>query len=80
VTRLVLGLLTAALLIPASASAATFGPAAPVLVRGESAECLRATGTPGELFTMTRDGVQLLTASRAGVAPGQVLALGTSPP
>lgn len=71
--RFLLGLCGAALIAPAGASAAAFGelPFRPV---SGAATCLRATGAPDELVRQTQKGLEFLTVTSAGLAPGDVLA------
>ena len=58
-----------ALATPASASAAPLGEVAPLNLRGDS-DCVRTTGTPGELVTRTDDGMRFIVATRAGLQRG----------
>ncbi|WP_028064876.1 hypothetical protein [Solirubrobacter soli] len=64
-----------ATILTAAAVAAPFGDAPPSTVQSDRAECTRPAGAPGELFTVERTGVRLLTASRGGIAPGALVEL-----
>ena len=75
---LTLALLTAAslFLAAASASAATFGEAAPTMVAAARPDCTAPAGAPGELFSVGPDGVRFLRVSRTGVTQDAAVDLG----
>jgi len=65
----------AALVVPASASAAPFGEL-PFSAADTGATCLRATGAPGELARSTRSGTRLLSVGAGGIAETDLVATG----
>ncbi|HEY6887806.1 MAG TPA: hypothetical protein VI300_08505 [Solirubrobacter sp.] len=78
--RFAFALLCAALLFAAPASAADFGQAPPLTVKGVRPECGGPAGAPGELFSMGRHGVQFHELTRAGATPGPALRMGQELP
>jgi hypothetical protein len=65
--RVALLVAAAALLAPATVSAAPFGELPPTAVPG-SATCLRATGAPGELMRSSPTGARFLNVTPTGLA------------
>jgi hypothetical protein len=74
--RALLIAVAAALLVPASASAAPFGEL-PFQSLSRGAGCMRATGMPGEIVSWTPIGARMLHATPAGFTAPTMLNLGT---